>query len=65
MEYLAVCLVSVFVTRLTFSRGSALAPFLMPFFAVYFPVEVAINAGAMVRLAKNYFKNLLVRGHTD
>ena len=65
MEYLIVCLVSVFVAGLTFFSGFGLGTLLMPVFAVFFPVEVAIAATAVVHLANNCLKVLLVGRHAN
>jgi len=56
MEYLVVCGASLVVAALTFFSGFGLGTLLMPVFALFFPVEVAIAATAVVHLANNLFK---------
>ena len=63
MEYVVICLVSIVVAGLTFFSGFGLGTLLMPVFAVFFPVEVAISATAAVHLANNAFKVFLVGRH--
>lgn len=60
MAYLLVCSVALVVAVLTFFAGFGLGTLLMPAFAVFFPVEVAIAATAVVHLANNLFKLGLV-----
>jgi uncharacterized membrane protein YfcA len=56
MEYVAVCAAALLVAGLTFFSGFGLGTLLMPVFAVFFPVEIAIAATAIVHLANNLFK---------
>ncbi len=65
MEYLIICLVSVVTAGLTFFSGFGLGTILMPVFALFFPVEIAIAATAVVHLANNFLKVLLVGRHAD
>lgn len=65
MECLAVCLVAVLVSALTLFSGFGLGPVLMPAFALFFPVPVAIAATAVVHLANNIFKMFLVGRKAD
>jgi len=60
MAYLLVCSVALLVSVLTFFAGFGLGTLLMPAFAVFFPIEVAIAATAVVHLANNLFKLVLV-----
>lgn len=50
---------------LTFFSGFGLGTLLMPVLAVFFPVEVAIAATALVHLANNIFKMVLVGRQAD
>jgi uncharacterized membrane protein YfcA len=59
-EYIVVCLVALFVSGLTLFSGFGLGTLLMPAFALFFPVPVAIAATAVVHLANNLFKATLV-----
>src|SRR4030067_597430 len=60
MEYFVVCLVAVLVSALTLFSGFGLGTVLMPAFALFFPVPIAIAATAVVHLANNVFKVILV-----
>jgi uncharacterized membrane protein YfcA len=60
MEYLVVCLVALLVAGLTLYSGFGLGTLLMPAFALFFPLPVAIAATAVVHLANNLFKVVLV-----
>ena len=65
MEYIVVCLVAVLVSVLTLFSGFGLGTALMPAFALFFPVPVAIAATAVVHLANNIFKVFLVGRKAD
>lgn len=65
MEYVIVCSVSLVVAALTLFSGFGLGTLLMPAFALFFPVPVAVAATAVVHLANNLFKTLLVGRHAD
>ncbi|MFH0881237.1 MAG: TSUP family transporter [Lentisphaerota bacterium] len=65
MEYLVVCLMAVLVSALTLFSGFGLGTVLMPAFALFFPVPVAIAATAVVHLANNIFKVFLVGRKAD
>ncbi|MBI3167518.1 MAG: sulfite exporter TauE/SafE family protein [Chloroflexi bacterium] len=60
MEYLVVCLAAALVSALTLFSGFGLGTVLMPAFALFFPVPIAIAATAVVHLANNVFKVVLV-----
>lgn len=55
-----VCTVSAAVAGLTLVSGFGLGTLLLPAFALFFPVDVAIAATAAVHLANNLFKLALV-----
>lgn len=65
MEYIIVCLVSIVVSALTLFSGFGLGTVLMPVFAIFFPIPVAIAATAVVHLANNFFKVFLVGRKAD
>ncbi len=65
MEYLVVCMVAVLISALTLFSGFGLGTVLMPAFALFFPVPVAIAATAVVHLANNIFKVFLVGKKAD
>lgn len=60
MSYLLVCLVALLASGLTLYSGFGLGTLLMPAFAVFFPLEIAIAATAVVHLANNLFKLVLL-----
>ena len=60
MEYLIIILVAFGAAMLTFFSGFGLGTILMPVFALFFPVEIAIAITAIVHLANNLFKASLV-----
>ncbi len=65
MEYAVVAAVAMVVAALTLFSGFGLGTLLMPAFALFFPVPVAIGATAVVHLANNLFKVALVGRHAD
>jgi uncharacterized membrane protein YfcA len=65
MEYFVVCLVALSVSGLTLFSGFGLGTVLMPAFALFFPVPVAVAATAVVHLANNLFKTALVGRKAD
>jgi len=60
MSYVIICAVAFVVSGLTLFSGFGLGTLLMPAFALFFPVEVAIAATAIIHLANNLFKVGLV-----
>ncbi len=56
MEFLLVCLAALLASGLTLFSGFGLGTLLMPVFALFFPVEVAVAQTAVVHLANNLFK---------
>jgi uncharacterized membrane protein YfcA len=65
MEYLVICLAALITSGLTLFSGFGLGTILMPVFAIFFPVEVAIALTAIVHFLNNLFKLLLVGKYTD
>jgi len=65
MDYLLICSIALLVAALTFFSGFGLGTLLMPAFAVFFPLPVAIAATAVVHLANNVFKLALVGRWAD
>ena len=65
MDYALICLVSLLVAGLTFFSGFGLGTLLMPVFALFFPLDVAIAATAVIHLANNLFKVGLVGRHAN
>jgi hypothetical protein len=56
LAYVVVCLTATLVAGLTLFSGFGLGTLLMPVFAVFFPLDVAVAATAVVHLANNLFK---------
>ena len=56
MEYLIVMFAALFVAALTLFSGFGLGTLLMPVFALFFPIETAVAATAVVHGANNAFK---------
>ena len=65
MAYLIICTVALIVSALTLFSGFGLGTLLMPAFAIFFPVEVAVGTTAIVHLANNIFKLALVGRMAD
>lgn len=59
---LIVGLVAFGVSLLTLFSGFGLGTLLMPAFALFFPVEVAVASTAVVHAANNVFKVVLLAG---
>ena len=60
MELVLVALAALFVAALTLYSGFGLGTLLMPVFALFFPLEVAVGVTAIVHLLNNLFKVWLV-----
>jgi uncharacterized membrane protein YfcA len=65
MSYVIICTVALVVSGLTLFSGFGLGTLLMPAFALFFPVEVAVAATAIVHLVNNIFKVILVGRNAD
>jgi uncharacterized membrane protein YfcA len=65
MEYIVISVVALVVAALTLFSGFGLGTLLMPVLAIFFPVEIAVAATAIVHLANNIFKGLLMGKHAD
>lgn len=60
MNYLLVCTVALLVSALTLVSGFGLGTLLLPAFALFFPLEIAVAATAVVHLANSLFKLAVV-----
>lgn len=60
MDYLIICITALAVSAVTLFSGFGLGTVLMPAFALFFPLPVAIAATAVVHLANNLFKLALM-----
>lgn len=65
MELLLVAVAACFAAALTLYSGFGLGTLLLPVFALFFPVEVAVLATAIVHGANNVFKVSLVGRFAD
>lgn len=60
IEYLIICITSLVISIITLFSGFGLGTVLMPVFAIFFPLPIAIASTAVVHLANNIFKVFLV-----
>lgn len=60
MEYLLICLVALGVSGLTLFSGFGLGTLLLPAFVLFFTVPAAVAMTAVVHLANNLFKLVLI-----
>ncbi len=60
MDYALICAVALLSSALTLFSGFGLGTILVPAFAIFFPVEVAVAATAIVHFLNNLFKLALV-----
>lgn len=65
MEYLIICTAALVVSGLTLFSGFGLGTLLMPVFAIFFPVDVAVATTAIVHFLNNIFKLSLLGKHAD
>jgi len=65
MDYLLVGSVALLVATLTLFSGFGLGTLLLPAFAIFFPIQTAVAATAVVHLANNVFKFALIGRNTD
>jgi uncharacterized membrane protein YfcA len=65
MEFFIISISAIIASGLTFFSGFGLGTLLMPVFAIFFPVEIAVALTAVVHFLNNLFKLLLVGKHAD
>jgi uncharacterized protein len=65
MEYIAVSIAALLASGLTLFSGFGLGTLLMPVFALFFPLELAVAMTAAVHFLNNLFKLALVGRHAD
>lgn len=65
LPYVFVCLTALLVAALTLFSGFGLGTLLFPAFALFFPLEVAVAATAIVHLANNLLKLGLMGRHAS
>lgn len=62
---IVICLVALVASALTFFSGFGLGTLLMPAFALFYPLDVAVAATAVVHFLNGMFKLVLVGRHAD
>lgn len=65
LDHIIVAVSALLVAGLTLFSGFGLGSLLLPVFALFFPLEVAVGATAVVHLANNLFKLALVGRHAN
>lgn len=65
MEIAVICLVAFLTAILTFFSGFGLGTILLPAFAVFFPVEIAVALTGIVHFSTNVFKVFLIGKNAD
>ncbi len=65
MEYLIIAVISLLASGLTLFSGFGLGTILMPVFAIFFPVPIAIALTAIVHFLNNFFKLILLGCQAD
>jgi len=65
MEYVLICIVALIGSGLTLFSGFGLGTLLVPVFAIFFPIEIAISLTAIVHFLNNLFKLTLLGKHAD
>lgn len=65
MEYLIIPLVALIASALTLFSGFGLGTLLMPAFALFFPVSIAVALTAVVHMLNNFFKLALMGKYAD
>lgn len=65
MEYVIVGIAAFLISGLTLFSGFGLGTVLLPVFALFFPIEIAIGMTAVVHLLNNLFKLVLLGKHAD
>ena len=63
MDYLLICATAFIASGLTFFSGFGLGTLLVPVFALFFPIDIAIALTAVVHFLNNLFKLTLVGRH--
>ena len=65
MDVAIIVIVAVLASALTLYSGFGLGTILLPAFALFFPVPVAVAATGVVHLLNNLFKGILLRKRAD
>jgi uncharacterized protein len=65
LQYVLICSVALIASGLTFFSGFGLGTLLLPAFAVFVPVEIAVALTAIVHFLNGLFKLVLVGRHAN
>lgn len=65
MDYIVICTIAFLVSGLTLFAGFGLGTMLLPAFAIFFPIEIAVALTAVVHLLNNIFKLSLLGKYAD
>ncbi|QHL87088.1 TSUP family transporter [Nibribacter ruber] len=65
LDYLLICAVAFLASGMTFFSGFGLGTLMVPVFALFFPIEIAIALTAIVHFLNNLFKLVLIGRHAD
>ncbi|MGB1199240.1 MAG: TSUP family transporter [Thalassotalea sp.] len=65
LSFIVIIVVSFIASLLTFFSGFGLGTLLMPIVAIFFPIDIAIAITAIVHLANNAFKFILVKNNIN
>jgi len=65
MEYLIISISALIVSGLTLFSGFGLGTLLMPVFALFFPIQIAVALTAIVHFLNNLFKLFLLGKHAN
>jgi uncharacterized protein len=65
MEYVIVCIVAFLASAMTLYSGFGLGAVLLPAFAIFFPLPIAIALTAIVHFLNNLFKLSLLFKHAN
>lgn len=65
MEYFIICCVALIGSGLTFFSGFGLGTLLVPVFAIFFPIDLAIALTAIVHFLNNLFKWTIIGRHAN
>jgi len=65
MEYLIICIAALTASGLTLFSGFGLGTLLMPVFAIFFTLDIAVAMTALVHLLNNLFKLALLGSHAN
>lgn len=65
MEYFLICFIAFLASGLTLFSGFGLGTILVPAFALFFPIDMAIAMTAIVHFLNNLFKLLLLGRYAD